>query len=86
MQIAGKVSNLSTDAQMCGEFSTFEERDAVIAAIHIDAAMFDLPDVPEIPEPALRGDQPTPLVDSRWDFREQCRRLIESKQYTNGNE
>jgi hypothetical protein len=32
-QIAGKVSNLSTDAQMCGEFSTFEERDGVIAAI-----------------------------------------------------
>jgi hypothetical protein len=31
--IAGKVSNLSTDAQMCGPFSTFEERDGVITAI-----------------------------------------------------
>jgi ParB-like chromosome segregation protein Spo0J len=31
--IAGKVSNLSTDAQMCGEFSTFAERDGVITAI-----------------------------------------------------
>jgi hypothetical protein len=33
-QIAAKVSNLSTDAQMCGKFSTFEERDGVIAGIN----------------------------------------------------
>jgi hypothetical protein len=32
-QIAAKVSNLSTDAQMCGEFATFEERDGVVTAI-----------------------------------------------------
>jgi ParB-like chromosome segregation protein Spo0J len=32
--IAGKVSNLSTDAQMCGEFATFAERDGVITAIN----------------------------------------------------
>jgi hypothetical protein len=33
VQIAGKVSHLSTDAQMCGEFSTYAERDGVITAI-----------------------------------------------------
>jgi hypothetical protein len=33
-QIATKASNLSTDAQMCGEFSTFEERDGFITGIN----------------------------------------------------
>ena len=32
-KIAGKVSNLETDSLMCGEFSTFAERDGVITAI-----------------------------------------------------
>ena len=41
--------------------------------------------VPELPEPELTGDQPEPLLDSQWDFTEQCRRLIESKAYANGD-
>jgi hypothetical protein len=52
--------------------------------IHIDADMFDLPDVPELPVPELDGDRPDPLFDSRWDFAEQCRQLIASKNYDNG--
>jgi hypothetical protein len=31
--------------------------------------------------PELDGEQPEPLCDSRWDFAEQCRRLIASKNY-----
>jgi hypothetical protein len=39
-----------------------------------------------IPEAQLDPDrvQPMPLCDSRWDFPEQIKRLIASKQYTNG--
>jgi hypothetical protein len=51
--------------------------------IHLDADMFDLPDVPELPVPELNGDRPDPLLDSRWGFAEQCRRLIASKNYDN---
>ena len=59
---------------------------AILEEIHIDADMFDLPDVPELPEAELDGDQPDPLLDSRWDFAEQCWRLIASKNYdTNGS-
>lgn len=65
-----------------------EKRDqiqAILDEIHIDADMFDLPELPELPEAELDGDRPDPLLDSRWDFVEQCRRLIESKRYTNGD-
>jgi hypothetical protein len=31
------------------------------------------------------GELPEPLLDSRWGFAEQCRRLIDSKRYTNGS-
>lgn len=65
-----------------------EKRDqiqAILDEIHIDADMFDLPELPELPEAELDGDRPDPLLDSRWDCVEQCRRLIESKRYTNGD-
>jgi hypothetical protein len=60
------------------------EIQAILDTIQVDADMFDLPQVPEVPEPELDGDQPEPLCDSAWDFAEQCRRLIKSKQYTDG--
>ena len=56
---------------------------AVLDEVHLDAGMFELPPIPPVPEPVF-GDQPEPLCDSRWDFTEQCRRLIASKNYTNG--
>lgn len=60
------------------------EIEAILQTIRVDAGMFDLPDVPELPEPTLDADQPEPLCDSRWDFAEQCRRLIASKNYDGG--
>ena len=57
----------------------------ILDEVHIDADQFDLPDIPELPVAELDGQRPDPLLDSRWDFGEQCRRLIESKQYTNGD-
>ena len=55
--------------------------DEVLDEVHIDVDQFDLPEVPALPEPELTGDAPEPLLDSRWDFAEQCRRLIASKNY-----
>ncbi len=58
----------------------------ILDDVRIDPDQFDLPEIPELPEAELDGPVPTPLLDSRWDFAEQCRRLIESKRYTNGAE
>ena len=63
-----------------------DQIEEILAYVHFDADQFDLPPIPEVPEAELEGAAPTPLLDSRWDFAEQCRRLIESKRYTNGNE
>jgi len=53
-----------------------------VADMRIDPAGFDLPEVPAVPEPDLDGRvYGKPLVDSTWDFAEQCRRLIGSKAY-----
>jgi hypothetical protein len=56
----------------------------LLDSVRVDADMFDLPDLPDLPQAELDGDRPDPLPDSRWDFPEQCRRLIESKNHTNG--
>jgi hypothetical protein len=58
----------------------------ILDDVRIDPDQFDLPELPDLPTAQLAGDRPDPLLDSRWDFAEQCRRLIESKRYTNGNE
>ena len=72
-------------ADAADRLAEIQERvQAIMAEVHIDADMFDLPPIPELPAAELDGDGPDPLLDSRWDFAEQCRRLIESKQYTNG--
>ena len=52
--------------------------------VDIDPDQFDLPEIPALPAPQLRGNQPQPLLDSRSDFAEQCCALIASKSYTNG--
>jgi hypothetical protein len=63
-----------------------EELDALSDAMWIDSDGFDLPDL-AVPTAELNGGgvHGLPLLDSRWDFAEQCRRLIESKAYRNGN-
>ena len=53
--------------------------------LRIDVGDFDLPAVPDVPEAELNGNRPAPLIDSRWDFAEQCRALIDSKAYRNGD-
>ncbi|HSS23987.1 MAG TPA: hypothetical protein VLL82_06205 [Mycobacterium sp.] len=53
----------------------------ILDEIHIDADQFDLPDLPDLPAAELDGDRPDPLLDGRWDFAEQCWRLIASKNY-----
>lgn len=60
-----------------------EQIEAMLDEVHVDADMFDLPEVPEVPTAEIDEDaQPVPLLDSRWEFAEQCRRLIASKRYT----
>ena len=54
----------------------------LLETVRIDADMFDLPAIPAVPEPVIDHDaHPEPLCDSLWDFTEQCRRLIASKNY-----
>ena len=54
-------------------------------ALRIDVDPGDLPEI-VIPEAESGGVASNPpLIDSRWDFAEQCRALIESKAYRNGD-
>ena len=47
----------------------------------LDHKQIELPEI-ELPEAEDNSaDAPTPLIDSNWDFDNQCRRLIRSKQY-----
>ncbi|MBJ7610869.1 MAG: hypothetical protein JF924_00970 [Candidatus Dormibacteraeota bacterium] len=59
-----------------------DEIDALNDALRIDASDFDLPEI-VVPDAQLDDDDGDglPLVDSRWSFAEQCRRLIDSKAY-----
>ena len=52
-------------------------------ALRIDVDEDDLPPIhlPEADPPESNG---LPLLDSRWSFAEQCRALIDSKAYRNG--
>ena len=52
-------------------------------ALRIDVDQDDLPPI-VLPEAADPGGNGLPLLDSRWDFAEQCRALIASKQYEAG--
>lgn len=58
------------------------EINAILDDVWVDADQFELPRA-VIPDAQLDPDrvQPMPLCDSGWDFKEQCRRLIASKQY-----
>jgi hypothetical protein len=58
------------------------EIDAINEALRVDADDFELPEI-AIPHAVLRDRDLAldPLLDSRWSFAEQCRRLIDSKAY-----
>jgi hypothetical protein len=59
-----------------------EEVEGLLEEVRIDADDFELPEVPEIPEPEVDEEQqPLPLCDSRWSFYRHCARLIASKRY-----
>lgn len=61
-----------------------EQIDAINNALRVDASDFDLPEM-GVPEADLAwGAHPTPLLDSDWDFAEQCQALIDSKAYRGG--
>jgi hypothetical protein len=55
------------------------EIDALNDQLRVDPGDFDLPEI-VIPEAELDG-MANPLIDSRWGFADQCRRLIDSKAY-----
>lgn len=57
-----------------------EEIDAINDALRMDISGVDLPPI-VIPEPVTAGSDGLALLDSRWDFADQCRALIESKAY-----
>jgi hypothetical protein len=58
------------------------EIDELNSALHVATDGFTLPDLPEIPGPdGLAEEGGLPLLDSRWSWAEQTRRLIASKAY-----
>jgi hypothetical protein len=61
-----------------------DEIKQIIDTVRIDTDRYDLPEI-VLPQPELDGSPPTPLCSSAWDFADQCRRLIASKQYANGD-
>lgn len=45
---------------------------------------FDDVAIPTVPEPEVSGRNGLPLIDSRWEFADQCHRLLASKDYEGG--
>jgi hypothetical protein len=59
-----------------------DEVQAILDNVRIDADDFDLPAIPDPPQPVIdEAAQPKPLCDSAWDLAEQCRRLKAWKRY-----
>ena len=58
------------------------EIDAINDAMRLSVEDVKLPPIPSVPEPVLDQDpEEEPLIDSRWSYLEQTRRLIRSKAY-----
>ena len=79
-QSGGDLDRLREDANAALD-QKYDEIEAILDTVRVDADQFDLPELPEIPVAELNGDRPEPLFDSRWSFAEQTRRLIASKRY-----
>lgn len=58
-----------------------DEIDRPNASLRVAADDFELPMVPDVPAALPLYRSAAPLLDSRWAFAEQTRRLIESKSY-----
>ena len=62
-----------------------EQIEQLNEALRVDLGDYELPGI-EVPEPDLPPESAlAPLVDSRWDFADQCRALIASKAYRDGD-
>jgi hypothetical protein len=62
-----------------------DEINALKQQLSVDPGAFDLPGI-VIPEAEIGGVASNPpLIDSRWSFAGQCRALIDSKAYRNGD-
>ena len=57
-----------------------QEIQQILDTVRVNAHEFNFP-APVVPEPVIGGEPPEPLCDSWWDFPEQCRALIASKNY-----
>lgn len=68
---------VAAEAQLAGMRAQIRELNDALR-IEVDPADLPLIDLPEAIDPGRNG---LPLLDSRWDFAEQCRALIASKQY-----
>lgn len=75
----GRLARIRAEAE--AQLAAMREQIAAINdQLQIDADDFDLPPI-HVPEAQASGHNGLPLLDSRWPFAEQCRRLIESKTY-----
>jgi hypothetical protein len=65
--------------ELAGEINELKQR------LRVDPGAFELPPI-VIPEAETEGvASDPPLIDSRWPFAAQCRALIDSKAYRNGD-
>ena len=78
---AGQLARIRAEA----ERKLTELRDEIRRAQRYSSASTSTtstyPDLPKCPRRNWTSNRPAPLVDSRWDFADQCRRLIDSKAY-----
>lgn len=79
----GQIARLRSEAETkLAELR--DEIDAINEALRMDVGDLEIP-TPVVPTAQLNGGKCTPLLDSSWPFVEQCRRLIDSKDYSNGS-
>ncbi len=59
-----------------------EQIQEVIDSVRIDTQGFDLPEIPDVPEPVMdESDHPEPLCDSSWPLDEQIAKLKASRRF-----
>ena len=77
-EAADRLAKIGTDIEQFRDEKRAEIH-AIIDTVRVDVDESELPE-PVVPEPVVEPETPEPLCDSRWDFAEQCRRLIASKE------
>jgi hypothetical protein len=58
-----------------------DEIEALNDQLRMSAEGLSLPPIPSVPDPIIDAEHPLPLLDSRWSFADQCRRLIDAMGY-----